>query len=319
MKKLFIVIILFILVILGGLAWWFNGKSPVDTNNKTQQTFMIKPQENIRDVGYSLKKNGLIKSPVIFFLMVKQMGLDDKIQAGNFQLSSSMSTAQVILTLTHGTTDIWVTIPEGLRATEVAELLATKLPNYDASWKNKLVAEEGYLFPDTYSFSTKTTVDDVINIMKDNFNKKYAIATAQQTNKLTQQDAVILASIVQREAISPQDMRGVASVLENRLNIGMALGSDVTVAYALGYIPSEHTWWKKDLTVDDLAIKSPYNTRNTAGLPPTPIANPGLTALEAVLNPVKSNYLYFISDSKGKIHFAETIDQHNANISKYMQ
>ncbi len=319
MRKLATLIIILLILAGGFFIWWQSGKQPVNVNDKTQKTFVISAQENVRDIGYNLKKANLINNPVVFFLTVKQLGLDGKIQAGSFRLSPSMNVDQIAQALTHGSMDVWVTIPEGERATEIAETLAKKLPTYNASWKDQLVAQEGYLFPDTYLFPVNADAATVIKIMKDNFETKYAEAVKQQTNKLSKEQAVTLASIVQREAITPQDMRGVASVLENRLNIGMPLGSDVTVEYALGYQPSEHTWWKKDLTADDLVINSPYNTRKFADLPPTPISNPGLIALEAVLNPAQTDYLYYVSDTNGKLHFAKTIEEHNANVAKYMK
>ncbi|MDE2588781.1 MAG: endolytic transglycosylase MltG, partial [Patescibacteria group bacterium] len=226
---------------------------------------------------------------------------------------------QIAENLTHGTFDVWITIPEGKRATEIAEILSQKLSSYNSSFATVLATKEGYLFPDTYSFPTSVTLSQIMQTMEDNFNKKYAEAAKNKTVSLTQAQVVNLASIVEREAITPHDMQYVASVLENRLNIGMPLGSDVTLEYALGYQPAEHTWWKKDLTADDLTLNSPYNTRLNAGLPPTPISNPGLTALEAVLNPPQSDYLYYISDSKGVLHFAKTLEEHNTNVKKYIQ
>jgi UPF0755 protein len=153
--------------------------------------------------------------------------------------------------------------------------------------------------------------------MRNNFDKKYAQATAPKTVSLTQEQIVTIASIIEREAITPDDMKLVASVLENRLDAGIPLGSDVTVEYALGYNTEEKTWWKKDLTIDDLAINSPYNTRVVAGLPPTPISNPGIVALNAAANPSTSDYMFFIADKDGKVHFAKTLEEHNANIKKY--
>ncbi|MDE2589668.1 MAG: endolytic transglycosylase MltG [Patescibacteria group bacterium] len=265
------------------------------------------------------RQEGLIRNPVAFFLTVKQQGLDGKIQAGDFRLSPSMSTAQIAENLTHGTLDVWVTIPEGKRATEIAEILSKKLSSYNSSYAIALATKEGYLFPDTYLFPADSSISKIMDIMENNFNNKYQEALKNKTANLTQQQAVILASIVEREAISPRDMQLAASVLENRLNIGMPLGSDVTLEYAIGYQPTEHTWWKKDLTADDLILNSPYNTRLNAGLPPTPISNPGLVALEAVLNPPQTDYLYYVSDSKGVLHFAKTLEEHNANVKKYMQ
>ncbi len=310
-------IILFAVFLIGGIFWWLNGTSAANSKDKTQKIFVVSKGESSKQISFALKDAGLIRDPIVFLLLSRFGGYDGKIQAGDFRLSPNQTPSQILTSFTKGTLDIWVTIPEGLRATEIAEILKKNVPSYESSWDDKLATQEGYLFPDTYLFPRDATIDQVISIMENNFKQKYAIAEALQTNKLSQSQAVILASIVQREAISPHDMQYVASVLENRLDIGMALGSDVTVEYALGYNQSEKTWWKKNLTVDDLAINSPYNTRKVAGLPPTPISNPGLVALEAVVNPPASDYLYFIADNKGVAHFAVTLDQHNANIKKY--
>lgn len=319
MTRLRVTVIIIAILLLGFALWWNNGKSPANPSDSSQKSFVITEHENIRDIATRLKQLGLIKDSIVFFLTIKQLDLDSKIQAGNFQLSASMNADQVAQALTHGTADIWVTIPEGERATEVAEILQKKLPTYTDAWKPELIEKEGYLFPDTYLFPARATIDQVMQTMTHNFDSKYADAAKIQTAHLTQQQVVTLASIVQREAITPHDMQYVASALENRLRIGMPLGSDVTLEYALGYQPDTKTWWKKDLTVDDLALNSPYNTRLSADLPPTPISNPGSVALQAVLNPPSSDYLYYLSDSKGVLHFAQTLAEHNANIAAYLK
>ncbi len=242
MKKLFTVFFIIIFIGFGLFLWWDNDKQPVNASDKTQKLFVIKQGENLRDVGYDLKKEGLIRDPIVFFLLLKLRGLDGKIQAGDFRLSPSLSTGQVAETLTHGMLDIWVTIPEGKRATEIAEILQKKLPAYRNFWKEKLIADEGYLFPDTYLFPKDTTIESITSIMKNNFEKKYQQASTGTTTKLTKEQVVILASILQREAITREDMKAAASVFENRLDLPMALGSDVTVEYALGYQPAEKTW-----------------------------------------------------------------------------
>ena len=319
MKKLTIVFLLIIVIALGIFIWWQHGKSPVNANDTSQKVFEIKKGENLRDVGFSLKNQGLIRDPIVFFLLIKQEGLDGKIQAGNFRISPSMSASDIAEALTHGTTDVWITIPEGLRATEIAEILKQKLPTYDSSWEDKLATQEGYLFPDTYLVPSDASIDTILSLMRNNFTKKYQEAAVDATTKLTEQQIVTLASIVQREAITENDMKLVASVLENRLSNNLPLGSDVTVEYALGYQLKEKTWWKKDLTADDLIINSLYNTRQVAGLPPTPISNPGLTALKATLDAPTTDYMYYVSDANGKLHFAKTLSEHNANVEKYMQ
>lgn len=317
MKRLLPIILIVVCIVIVGTIYYQHTVTPVDRANKTPQEFVVPQGAGIRAIGADLQTAGLVRNGLLFSLYVKLAGLDGKIQAGDFRLNKAMSVSQIADTLTHGTLDIWVTIPEGLRAEEIGALLQKKLPTYQESWVASLKQHEGYLFPDTYLFPNDATSDTVISIMTNNFNKKYQEADSQRHVKLSEQDVVTLASIVQREAITPGDMQLVASTLENRLSIGMMLGSDVTVEYALGYQPVAQTWWKKELTAYDLQINSPYNTRLNAGLPPAPICNPGLTALEAVLNPPDTNYMYYVSDKNGKLHFAVTLQQHNINVAKY--
>jgi len=134
----------------------------------------------------------------------------------------------------------------------------------------------------------------------------------------TLDEVLSIASLVEREAKFPKDRPLVASVILNRLKEGMKLDIDATIQYALGYQPNDKSWWKKELTIEDLEINSSYNTYKNAGLPPSPIANPGLLAIIAVIDAPKTEYFYYISDKQGKNHFAKTIEEHNINISKYL-
>jgi UPF0755 protein len=298
-------------------AWWQNGLQAVNTLDKSTKIFIVKNGEGVREIANNLKTNGLIKDPIVFFLLTKTENLDKKIQAGNFQLSPSMNAQTITTNLTHGILDIWTTIPEGLRATEIAAVLKAKIPSYNESWVTELQANEGYLFPDTYLIPKDADINMIVTLMKNNFQKKFDSVKDTKTTVLTQAQTITVASIIEREAVFAEDRPLVASVFMNRLNIGMALGSDPTVQYAVGYQADTKTWWKKDLTADDLVIDSPYNTRKNAGLPPAPISNPGLSSIEAALTPAKTNYLYFFSDKQGHLHFATTIEGHNANIKKY--
>ncbi len=316
MKRLRVTVIVIAVCLLLFALWWHNGKEAVNPTDTAKKQFIITPEENVRDIANQLKNQGLIKDPIIFFLTIKQLGLEGKIQAGNFQLSPSMTEDQIAQALTHGTTDIWVTIPEGKRATEIAEILQEKISTYDPSWKDTLATEEGYLFPDTYLFPANATIDQIIEIMKNNFMTKYHQATINQTANLSEHDIVTLASIIEREGKSPEDMKLVASVLENRLHIGMALQADATIQYAIGYTPAKKTWWPQ-VTGTDLDIPSAYNTYRNPGLPPTPISNPGLHALTAAATPANTDYLYYFTDGKGITHFAKTLDEQNANIAKF--
>ncbi len=316
MKRLTIVLILLIIIILGVIFWWKNGVSPIDQGNKESTIFIVQKGDGVKEISKGLKEKGLIRSSVVFFLLVKQLGIDKKIEAGDFRLSPSMTALEIAQNLIHGTLDIWVTVPEGKRATEVAEILKEKIPTYDQSWSLILTQNEGYLFPDTYLIPKDADITIIMSQMRNNFETKYASLDASKT-KLSKDGVITLASLVEREAKFAADRPLVASVLLNRLEIGMKLDIDATVQYALGYSKEEKNWWRKNLTFEDLKISSPYNTYENAGLPPTPIANPGADSIKAIINPNDTNYIYYISDKTGHLHFAKTFGEHNANIEKY--
>jgi len=319
MKRIITLLIILVLFVAGAFFWWQSGLMAVNSSDKAPKIFVVNKGEDVRKIANNLKAQGLIKDPIVFFLLTKQEGIDKQIQAGDFRLNPSMNAQEIASNLTHGMLDIWVTIPEGLRADEIADILKAKVPSYNGSWRAQLDQNEGYLFPDTYLIPRDADINLVISLLKNNFAEKFASAKNAKTSKLSDADSVIIASIIEREAVFAEDRPIVASVFINRLNLGMALGSDPTVSYALGYQTDTKTWWKKDLTADDLLVNSPYNTRKNANLPPTPISNPGLSAISAALNPASTNYLYFYSDKQGHLHFAATLEGHNANIKKYPQ
>lgn len=316
MKKLFILVLVFAIVVLGLFFWWKNGLSAVNPTDKTQKIFVIQKGEGVREIANKLKREGLIKNPVAFFILIRKEDMDGKIQAGDFRLSPSMTAFEIAQTLTHGTLDAWVTIPEGKRAEEIAEILKTSVPSYQSSWRDELVKHEGYLFPDTYLVPKDGDINLIISIMKNNFEKKFASITLNKTG-LSKEEIVIVASLIEREAKLDEDRSLVASVILNRLNIGMKLDIDATVQYVLGYQNSQKNWWKKELTKDDLNINSAYNTYRNQGLPPAPISNPGLAVLRAVVNAPDTDYFYYISDRNGRNHYARTLEEHNKNIIKY--
>lgn len=318
MKRITILLIILIIAATIGFAWWTNGLSAVNPKDNTPIIFVVNKGEGVREIANNLKKQGLIKDPVVFFILATKIdGIDKQIQAGDFRLNPSMSAQAIASNLTHGTLDIWVTIPEGLRADEIADILKAKAPSYKESWRVQLDNNEGYLFPDTYLIPREADVNLVISLLKNNFAEKFASVKNSKTSSLSDSDTIIIASIIEREAIFDEDRPIVASVIINRLNLGMPLQVDPSVAYALGYQTDTKTWWKKDLTFDDLKVNSPFNTYKNTGLPPTPISNPGLSAIKAALNPASTSYLYYYSDKMGHLHFASTLEGHNANIKKY--
>lgn len=317
MKRLSVFFIIAISSFIGIFIWWQNGLRAINPNDKTEHIFVIKKGEGLRDISYKLKKKDLIKDPVVFFLLIKKLGIDGKIQAGDFRLSPSMNASEIAQNLTHGTLDIWVTIPEGKRAEEIANILQKEIPSYKNLWQEKLVSEEGYLFPDTYLIPKDADIDLIISMMKNNFEKKYSQIENLNKTSLSKKEIVIIGSLVEREARLQNDRPLVASVILNRLRIGMPLQIDATIQYMLGYQKDKKTWWKKDLAKQDLSIDSYFNSYKNPGLPPTPISNPGFNVLNAVVNAPDTNYLYYLSDKNGFNHYAKTIDEHNDNIKKY--
>lgn len=317
MKKPLIVLILILILGLFTLGYWATGNKSANAKDTSQKIFVINKGESIREIGNSLRKEGLIRDPVAFFIYVKLKGQDRKIQAGDYRLSPSMTLATVVDTLNHGTLDRWITIPEGIRAEEIADILSKNIPSFNDSWRQTLNENEGYLFPDTYLIPKDADIDLIVSIMRNNFKDKVkTLEISEDDSRLTR--AIIIASLIEREAKHTEDRALVSSVIQNRLTIGMKLDIDATVQYALGYQEDEKRWWKKNLTREDLRLVSLYNTYLNADLPPTPISNPGIIAIKTALNPVDTDYLYYVSDKNGKIHLAETIQEHQANIKKYI-
>lgn len=315
MKKIILLAIL-IIDILIAVLWWQTNTKPVDAQDTTKKTIIISQGSGVRFVAEQLEKEGLIRNQLAFLITVKTMGLEDAIQAGTFYLSPDMDATTIAKTLTVGKSDVRITIPEGKRAEEIAEIIVAKFPSLDVeALKAALLQHEGYLFPDTYDFTTDVTIEEIVTVLTTNFDRKYA--TINSSNKLSTKEYVIIASLIEREAKHAEDRPRVSSVLHNRLDIGMKLDIDATVQYALGYNFYERTWWKRNLTQDDLQIDSPYNTYINPGLPPGPIANPGLASLEAAMYPSETNYLFYISDKQGINRYARTLEEHNENIRRY--
>src|SRR3989344_7054351 len=313
MKKSIVLLIILLILFIGAIFWWQNGNYPVNKESKEIKTFVISQGDNVRAIAYNLKSQELIRDPIVFFLITKQTGLDKKIQAGSFRLSPSMNTYDIAENLTHGTLDIWVTIPEGFRAAQIDESLQNKMPTYDKSWNQTLIENEGYLFPDTYLFPKDSDVDTIVSIMKNNFEKKYSSLDIYRTN-LSKDKIVTIASLVERESKHDEDRPIVASVILNRLEIGMKLDIDATIQYAKGKI--DNKWWRPILRTD-YSLNSPYNTYQINGLPPGPISNPGLASLKAVVNPSNTSYLFYITDKTGTNRYAKTLAEQQENINKY--
>lgn len=319
MKKLLTLIIILIVLSLGIYLFYSAGTLPVDKTTKESKIFVIQKGEGLNSITKKLEKEGLIRNKIVFYAVVKIMGIDKNMQAGDFRLSPAMDVYQIAKALTHGTLDTWVTIIEGLRKEEIAQIISQSIGIPEVEFVK--VAKEGHLFPDTYLMPNDATAGAVLDILVSNFNRRFNDDLRMKARKLdlTDEEVIILASMVEKEAKFDEDRQKAASVMLRRLRSDMPLQIDATVQYALGYQGLEKTWWKKDLSLDDLKVNSPYNTYKNVGLPPGPIANPGLASIQAVLNADENiPYLYYVSDSRGHLHFARTIEEHAENQRRYL-
>ncbi len=303
----------------------------------TPVKFEIKSGEAAGVVADNLKQLNLIKDPTLFRLLLRVQGADTKLEAGTYELRQTMTAREIAAALQQGrTASLNVTIPEGWRAEEIAALLASRglvdqgefmklvqtgegfnypfLPPASATG----VRLEGYLFPDTYTFDVnKSGARVVIDRMLKNFGDKVGadIGTAAAKSDLgSLQNVLALASIVEREAQIADERPHIAGVYANRLKQGMKLDADPTVQYAMGFDKNRGTWWRP-LTVDDYKFDSPWNTYVNAGLPPGPIANAGVDAIKAALNPTPTQDLYFVARKDGSHVFAKTLEEHVRNIN----
>lgn len=316
---------LFLLLLLPFLLfffWWQSAVRPPSPQDSSPKAFVIRRGESLDSIARRLAQTGLIKSPAAFKLVVVTQGLAKKIQAGRFQLSPSQNLFQLAESLTHGTTDVWVTLPEGLRREEIAQRIAQVFSQNDASFdQDRFLALtqdlEGYLFPDTYLIPLTASADQVVSLLKDNFDQKFS--QVKNRTSLSDAEVVILASLIEREVKHAADRPIVAGILLKRLEHRWPLQVDATIQYALGFQEEEGSWWKKNLTAADLQLDSSYNTYQNLGLPPTPICNPGLASLKAAANPQDSPYWFYLSDPQGNLHYAETLEQHQANIRRYLK
>jgi UPF0755 protein len=313
----------------------------VDPQDSSKQLVSVLPGATASDIGNDLQQRGLVRSGLVFRLAAEQASVGTSLAAGNYELSRSMSTTEIIQVLAHGQVKrgLVATIPEGWRSEQIADRLEAagfasrddflravaapeSVPGFDVVGANAPPRLEGYLFPETYEVQQKVSGSRAAELMVRMFGQRVGDALrAQSESKLTTRQLLTLASIVEREAKQASERPTIASVYLNRLAADMPLQADPTVQYAVathdGPAAVAYGYWRI-LTPSDLQVDSTYNTYRVAGLPPGPICNPGEASIKAVLQPAKTDYMYFVAttDGSGAHLFARTLDQHNANVAK---
>ena len=303
--------------------------TPASEDNK-EQTFIVKRGSGLKAIAGELREKRLIKGKNLFILWAMLTGKTKNIMAGEYGLSQSMAPVKIFNILTSGMVRThYLTIPEGLAAEQIAELLGkSDLVNINKKEFLDLVNDkalvtsynidgpnlEGYLFPDTYLISRDISAKELINLMVKHFwgvfNALEKDSELSVEKLMPIKNIVTLASIVEKETGRAEERPMIASVFTNRLRKKMRLESDPTVIYGLQDFDG-------NLTKKDLRSPNPYNTYMNYGLPPGPIANPGKESLIAVINPSKTDYLYFVSKNDGSHYFSSTLAEHNKAVAKY--
>lgn len=347
--NLLVVIGVFLVLVFGtGYFYYTDSIKPVSKDTELVE-FVVESGQSVKTVAKNLKKQGIIKNDFTSLLLIKMDKLSS-IKKGEYILDKSWDSKQIFTylndPLTANVNDTRITIIEGDWAKHIASKVSEKT-NVSAEellslWNNKEYIQsimgkypfltdeifnenarvylEGYLFPNTYDFYKETTAQDITEKILDQtlvIYNKYKNQFDENPKSLSLHQYFTLASIVQYEASSIEDMKTIAGVFYNRLNSGMMLQSSVTVCYAID-LEKGDDWIKCEVNPN---FESPYNTYKYKGLPPGPILNPGESAIEAVLNPTPSSYYYFMADvyGDGKVYYAETYAEHQKNVNKYLK
>ncbi|MGG3915602.1 endolytic transglycosylase MltG [Rossellomorea vietnamensis] len=347
-RKVVGLVILCLVIIIGGTAiggylYVNSALKPVDPDNTKTVKVDIPIGSGVSSIGKILEDKGIVKNSTVFKYYVK-FNNEAGFQAGSYDLTPSMTLNEIVNSLKTGKVmrkaEFKITIPEGLQLDQIAEIIAEKSPYKkdeiqkklnDKKWLEQLKEEypelitdeifkkeikrplEGYLYPATYPFyEKKPSLDTILKKMIAQTNEVLAqYQEAMAANDYTPHELLTLSSLIEEEATEKADRGKISSVFYNRMEEGMPLQTDPTVLYALG----KH----KDKTVyKDLEVKSPYNTYQVQGLPPGPIANAGLSSIEAALQPEDTEYYYFLAASNGSVYYSETLDEHNEKKAKYI-
>lgn len=274
----------------------------------------IEKGATLSETAELLQEQHIVRSIFWFKVFAVLFGGDNYVFAGDYffkKPSTIFSVARRITADEHGLEPVSITVFEGQNIFEIADLFEKKFGKFNKE-KFLEIATEGYLFPDTYLFLPNVEAAEVIAVMKKNFSEKIT-ELSQEIEDFGKplEDIIKMASIVEKEARNMNTRRTIAGVLWNRLSIDMPLQVDVSFAYINGKNSFE-------LTTEDLTIDSLYNSYKYKGLPPTPIANPGLSAIQATVTPIETPYLYFLSDKEGVMHYARTFEGHKQNKRLYL-
>lgn len=308
-------IIIFAVFVLLVLGYVFIFRPPASFPSGTIIT--IPEGATLWQAGLELEQDNIVRSARAFDYLIILLGQERNIEAGDYMFKNPLDIFQIALRLIRGERGITVEpikVIEGSTVKQISGLFSKDFYKFNKDEFLQISSpKEGYLFPDTYFFTLDATAAEAEQMMENNFSAKIKPLEpeiASSSHSLS--DIITMASILEREAPTVEDMKIISGILWKRIKIGMPLQVDSTITYITGKSDGE-------LTVDDLNIDSPYDLFIHKGLPPGPIANPGLASIEAALNPTPSKYLFFLSDKNRVMHYAATFAGHEANINTYLR
>ncbi len=303
-------------VVLSGVfwVWWLTGP-PTDFPKNAPVT--IQRGLSAGAIASLLESHHVVRSELLLYLLLVWRHDPNNIQAGTYVYQEPLSVGEVARRLAEapGAGNLLaVTLPEGFTAAEFATIASMSLPDFEIEeFKAMSTSDEGRLFPDTYYLPVDFTAAELHELLLATYDDKTAeLRSSMIAHPLGEDGVLTLASLLEREANSEDSMRVVSGILQNRLTEGMRLQVDASLEYVLERPLST-------LDASDLDIDSPYNTYRYGGLPPTPIGNPGLQAIAAVLDPVETGYFYYITDGDGDFHYARTFEEHRKNIEMFLK
>lgn len=329
MRKVLPFVLGIFLVIVVGVYWVLNYTgSNKDLATGSPYLITVESGMTTTDIANLLHKQKLVKTPEAFRLEAKFRGLERDLQAGRHEITAGMSNSEIVDVLSKGQVQrVKFTVPEGYTVVKAGKKLEaegigsaekfieaarnyTPYPYMETSDPNVIYKAEGFIFPSTYMFDVGMNEKDMLEMMVKEFNtqmNKENIPEEAEKQKMSIRDLVNMASLVEMEAVYKEEQQRIAGVFLRRLEIYMPIQSDTTIQYILGT-------QKEELTIADTKIQNPYNTYQNPGLPPGPIASPGLSAIKAVLHPEKTDFLYFVAEKDGHHRFTRTYSEHLAAI-----
>jgi UPF0755 protein len=316
-----------VLLVFASLLWFFMAIRPADPHASQVVSYDFKSGASVGSLASDLKDAGIIKNATAFTLLVAMKGLRADLQAGTYEFNPNNNASEIARQLAEGRIAVnKLVVPEGADIAKIKELAsdagispgqfnealkANYTSNFLAARPAGYASLEGYLFPDSYQVAKPPRPQAVVQMMLDTFAAKVSKADLVKSfaaQGLNLHQGLTLASIVEKEVSNPADRPMVAGVFFNRLKRGQRLETDPTIDYAAKLMGKPFS----------LSLDSPYNTYRNGGLPPGPICSPGLSAMQAVGNPAKHDYYYFLSDKQGKTHYSKTLEEHIANIKRYL-